>query len=494
MCGIVGYISNNDKLHSDAKDHFMRYALALDTLRGEDSTGLITLNKRFTVRTMKTLMPGDKFVHSNEYLKKYRPGWAQIGHNRAATRGSVVVDNAHPFIFGPITLVHNGTLQQDGQSLPTYDHKLPVDSMQLAHALSQCEPKEAQDMLSKVHGSFALVWSDSRDESVNMARNSERPMHFTYNSARDVLWFMSDGLHLHSINKSFGNNTCRGTAIYEMDRFKIMKFHKGKMQPEVLPFAPFTKPAPAVQKGKVYAGTTKATSTGGSALEKAAKRWEAQLKKRVEKATGGGTQPETDGCTPSSHKVKIAGKLRKVPLPMQDYLWQEMRLGVEDFLQFTPEDAVELRDGTYLVKGTMLHKEWGDTPWPMTVYNVAKVQYNAYKDYDWVVNPVGMCPGHEYDQKHAAVMGVLVHCDWKNHEKNTRESDESETEGDTWVQGPDGLMPAWRLESLLHGGCVNCGADIDEDDVEECLEVNDNQNLICPDCVTEFFKNEQARH
>ena len=73
MCGIVGYISQNDKLYEGPKDHFMRYALALDTLRGEDSTGVMTLSKGFELKMMKSMLPGDAYVHSADYKKNYRP-------------------------------------------------------------------------------------------------------------------------------------------------------------------------------------------------------------------------------------------------------------------------------------------------------------------------------------------------------------------------------------------------------------------------------------
>ena len=483
MCGIVGYISQNDKLYEGPKDHFMRYALALDTLRGEDSTGIITLSKKFTVKTMKTMLPGDAFVHSPEYLKKFKTGWAQIGHNRAATAGKVSIENAHPFTFGDVTLVHNGTLYRGGDSLDTYDKTLDVDSMQIALALSKYPPEKAREVLSQIDGAFALVWSDRRDGSINMARNSERPLHFAFNANKSVLWYMSDGHHLHSINKSFGRHECKGQNVYEMDKMKILKFKKGEMRPEVTSFDPFTR--------TVYQAPTKpaATKSGGqtSALKRASERWDKSL-------NGGSTTKSTSGSTV---KVDLQGRKRKVPLPMQKALLSELSLTPDHLLRFIPDMAMEMDSGRFTVYGQVEHADWGDTPWEMTIYNVPKVQFNAYKRHDWLVRPIGITHPHEFDQKSPAVLGHLVHCDWKGYAEkrkeekaandDDKESDSPTSTGDILVKGPNGSYYEWpKLREMLEDGCINCGMDLTNEEPSECMEVNDGKDLICKGCVKEL--------
>ena len=486
MCGIVGYISNNDKLHLGAKDHFMRYALALDTLRGQDSTGVITLNKRFTVTTLKTLMPGDVFVHSKEYKKRYKSGWAQIGHNRAATRGSIDVDNAHPFTFGDVTMVHNGTLTNGGRNMTTYDSTIgEVDSMQIAYALSQYPPEKAHLVLEQIDGSFALVWTDRRDESVNMVRNNDRPLHFTFNASKSIMWYMSDGHHLHSINKSFGSSDCKGQGIFEMDKGKILKFRKGTAKPEVIKYNPFVRPRSVYINQDLRTKPT--TPTGGNvkgktALERAGDSWKRSLESNT-------TAKPTNG-NESGSLVVIAGKKRRVPSCMQKVLLSELSLSPDDVVQFTPCEAFSMPNGEYVVHGSMVHPEWGDTPWEMTVHNVKKVQYRAYRSQDWLVRPVGLSPAHTYDKTNSACLGQLVHCDWKSYKAacypETDTASDADTEGDTIVPGPQGRDIRWdRLERLLEGGCINCGADLYKTDVTACVEVNNGQDLICGGCVLE---------
>ena len=504
MCGIVGYISNNDKLYEGPKDHFMRYALAIDTLRGEDSTGLITLSKRFTVKTLKTTMPGDRFVHSSDYKKKVKMGWAQVGHNRAATRGRVTLDNAHPFTFNYITLVHNGTLIGGGDSLDTFDKTIgSVDSMQIAFALSKYPPEEAAKVLSMIDGSFALVWTDRRDESVNMARNQDRPLHFTFNAQKSILWYMSDGHHLHSINKSFGAHECRGQSVYEMDRHKILKFQKGCTKPEVIKFNPFVRKVQSYSGNGKWNGnrwvpdtkdTTPSPDNNSSALQRATNTWKRSLESD--------STPTSTGGKESIIKVTLQGRKRKVPSCMQSALAKEMYLSPEDLLQFQVDDAFELPNGNYMVFGTVMHKEWNDTPWDMTIHNVSTVQYRAYKDQDWLVRPIGLCASHSYDRKNSAVLGHLVHCDWTGYQgtcfPKDAASSEDEKEADSiidrshngslLVPGPSGHMIQWsRLHPMLDAGCINCGGDLLEEEVRDLLEVNNGQDLICGPCVKEMM-------
>jgi len=494
MCGIVGYISQNDNIYVEPKLHFMRYALALDTLRGEDSTGIITLSKRFKVNTLKTTIPGDRFVHHKDYQKGLTAGWAKIGHNRAATRGKVNVDNAHPFTFKTVTMVHNGTLRDGGFSLPTYDAKIgEVDSMQIAHALAEHAPEECGKVLSEIHGSYALVWTDTRDESINMVRNSERPLHFTWNNNKDMMWFMSDGHHLHSINKSFGQHACRGGTIFEMDQLKVLKFRKGSAEPEVIKYNPFVPPVTRVMyRNGQTTKTTKGTKTGGknrsatntTAMQRAHQRWA----KSIESS---GTEKKGSGSV-SNVRIRLQGRLRTIPKCMLTSLRSEFCLGPDDLLRFQPEDAVSLENGNYRVSGTVFHKDWMDTPLDMTINEVRKVEYRAYKKDDWLVRPIGVCAANEFDKRHCGMLGMLVHCDWNGYAKAelAKEAVEDKEEEKVMVVGPGGKEVEWpKLKKLLEAGCINCGMDLLNAPVSEMLEVNNGHDLCCKECIQELDAN-----
>lgn len=194
MCGIVGYITTETKTGELDRSRFMRQGLIIDTLRGDDSTGAYgVFHKPDDPYWFKMLGGGGAFVNANEYwenfadVSHYR---SMVGHNRAATMGGVSVDSAHPFVEGPITLVHNGTLVST-YNLPAgsmVDLGLEVDSHAIAKNLAECS---VEDVVSKLNGAFALVWHDSRDDSMNIVRNSKRPLHFGL--GRNTLYFMSEG-------------------------------------------------------------------------------------------------------------------------------------------------------------------------------------------------------------------------------------------------------------------------------------------------------------
>ena len=165
MCGIVGFITTESKKGEQERSKFLKQALVIDTLRGDDSTGVFMVGHTpefddGTPYWYKQLGTGAEFVDSKEYwehcydVSSYR---AAVGHNRAATVGGVDVDNAHPFQEGPITLVHNGTLIST-QGLPNPLAGLPdvsVDSHAICHNLAK-HPVET--VVAKLHGAFALVW------------------------------------------------------------------------------------------------------------------------------------------------------------------------------------------------------------------------------------------------------------------------------------------------------------------------------------------------
>jgi hypothetical protein len=200
MCGIVGFITNATKVSEMDRSRFLKQALIIDTLRGDDSTGVFGVGHEpmfddGSAYWFKQLGGGEAFTDTKEYwenfvdVSNYR---CVVGHNRAATIGGVTADTAHPFQEGPITLVHNGTLTST-HGMPNPMAGLPdveVDSHAICHNLAL---HSVDEVVSTLHGAFALVWHDARDDSVNIVRNSKRPLHFGMNKQGNTLYFMSEG-------------------------------------------------------------------------------------------------------------------------------------------------------------------------------------------------------------------------------------------------------------------------------------------------------------
>lgn len=488
MCGIIGYISLDDDVHAGAKRHFADYALMLDTLRGADSTGIIRVNNEFDIQTLHTTAAGRDYVATDEYDEwmNEQTSWAFVGHNRAATAGSVKIENAHPFTFGDVTMVHNGTLTNQGRSVPNFDESLEVDSMQIARALSEVGPdhKSVGELLGKIDGSYALVWVDRRDDSINMCRNSSRPLHFAFNRDKDIMWFMSDGTHLKAITKSLGRDKSAIDTIYSMDKNKLLKFKKGEMQPEVTDFAPFVAPVYQynTRSSAVHGGAITTDKERGSALMRAAERWGAGL-------TGGRTRSTRDG------KCLIGSERRRVPENHSRMLQDHYELKVDELVEFEPHDWMELDDKKCVVSGTFVHPDWVASEWPCTLYNVPLVICQAYGDRNWAVRAKGvsasMTPFHSQDI--VALLGELYSHDGKsffpNWEDDTPDATETEQRDTGLVEGPDGrLMERGLLLGLLSQGCIQCGSPITWEERTSCLEVNEGRDVLCPDCHTEWCK------
>ena len=175
MCGLVGLISRRTGGFWSKDLDTMEQMLLIDSLRGKDSTGAFTVYKNKQSEIIKVAShPMHLFACGawGEFRNRaVQRGKIIIGHNRAATRGAVRTENAHPFVEDNIILVHNGTL---------YDHtnltkaKVEVDSNAIAHALSGgADPKE---VLPTIRGAFALIWYDTDKEKLYAIRNEQRPL------------------------------------------------------------------------------------------------------------------------------------------------------------------------------------------------------------------------------------------------------------------------------------------------------------------------------
>lgn len=175
MCGIVGMVSKwSNGFTSSEADIFTRM-LFLDTLRGWDSTGVFGVDKFGNVDIVKAAISGPDFIRTREHedflRKSVRAGTFMVGHNRAATKGTINDENAHPFyVDDKIILVQNGTMRGDHKKFAEVD----VDSHALAHLLAKED--DVTKALKQVNAAYALVWYNTATESMNIIRNKERPL------------------------------------------------------------------------------------------------------------------------------------------------------------------------------------------------------------------------------------------------------------------------------------------------------------------------------
>jgi predicted glutamine amidotransferase len=180
MCGLVAFITKNSHgLTKDQVDAFDNL-LFIDALRGMDSTGVFMVERNGDMELAKEATPSFVYRSTPEYKAlmqtAYRSGRALVGHNRAATRGVITDQNAHPFVVDDrITLVHNGTLYGDFKKLTT--ENVDVDSHAIAHKIHECGD-DVEAALQQIDGAYALIWHDFKNNTLNFIRNEQRPLHY----------------------------------------------------------------------------------------------------------------------------------------------------------------------------------------------------------------------------------------------------------------------------------------------------------------------------
>ena len=185
MCGIVSMFSQEKAYNKDVRSFFTQL-LAVNTVRGVHSTGMAFGNDR-EANVLKKTMAGWDFIETgafNRVMTNHQKYKFMIGHNRAATQGSVNLDNAHPFQHGRITGVHNGTLT----NYRSLDNKASfnTDSEYIFHKLNQDEGN-AGKVSPKLQGAYNLLWHDTKDNTVHSLRNTLRPYSYAKIKGKDIV-------------------------------------------------------------------------------------------------------------------------------------------------------------------------------------------------------------------------------------------------------------------------------------------------------------------
>lgn len=212
FCGIVGF-SSKKKSNPDKLALLM---LHNSLKRGEDNTGVYTPEDGVCKSTK----------NATEFLSEYDMPRTNlfIGHVRKSSVGSKIVQNAHPFEFDNIVLVHNGTLNNHWQMLREagIDQKeFNTDTQVLAKLLDNDSKKEQKvfSTLSEYQGFAALLFTDKRQPEILYAyRNSDRPLfHGLYEGS----------LYISSLKESLEIIKC--TDIDEFPPYYLHTIKNGKV-------------------------------------------------------------------------------------------------------------------------------------------------------------------------------------------------------------------------------------------------------------------------
>jgi hypothetical protein len=180
MCGLLGLISRQQGGFFSRDLDMLEWMSIINTIRGKDSTGFFTAYRNKQAEVIKIGTHPFNLFQCKEWgafrNSVTNRGKFVVCHNRAATRGKVSTENAHPFVENNIILAHNGTLWN--HSNLSKDKEVEVDSHAIAIALAE---KPASEVLPTIDGAFALIWYNTETEKLYAARNDERPLSLLIN-------------------------------------------------------------------------------------------------------------------------------------------------------------------------------------------------------------------------------------------------------------------------------------------------------------------------
>lgn len=185
MCGLVGIIHNSPSGFMAKEVDIFEQMLFVDTLRGDDATGVALVSRDQGVRVTKEATTANYFLMDKEWnitrSKAISSGKALLGHNRKATIGKATDENlAHPFVIDDrYVFFHNGTIHCWRGFVSEKDKdKIEMDSQALGYLLTRCEgdKEKLEEALGKVSGAYATVWYDKDLNRIYLLRNKERPL------------------------------------------------------------------------------------------------------------------------------------------------------------------------------------------------------------------------------------------------------------------------------------------------------------------------------
>lgn len=467
MCGIVGFITTEKHKGASDRRKFLENALVAGTVRGDDSTGIFLvkheMKEQETADWYKIAGDGYSMLTAKQYqdLTTYTAitGMrAVIGHNRAATVGSVTADNAHPFQEGPITLVHNGTLHSTyglGKSLHQLkDQGVEVDSHAICHNLA--EAANPKDVIEKLDGAFTLVWHDARNNTINMVRNEKRPIHLLFAKCEDTVLIASEAEMLHWLAKR--NNFAEGTIVYPKPG-ELLTFHPDSLVPEVVSVplhVPTERPASGYGRGWSTAGTTNWRRNSAP--------WEGK-----------------------------DDKLAPLPKVAEEQL---MELDIDGNVHhaFIPTKATEVLGLKYGVVSGFLTTDTGAMPAVVHGVLFDAVKTAAKNEEVWTVRPIAVKSVREKDEDVPVVVCRLVRREWREATKKEKDAKRqtnfasrlgSRTPHE-YVPGPhDEWIPVHEWIANTADGCVQCGVTLCADDAEDIEWVQGKSRAMCPGCVAD---------
>ncbi|MBT2693538.1 glutamine--fructose-6-phosphate transaminase (isomerizing) [Bacillus sp. ISL-55] len=246
MCGIVGYIGNND-----SKEILLKGLEKLE-YRGYDSAGIAVMNEKGVhVFKEKGRIADLRNVVDNDVMAN-----AGIGHTRWATHGPPSKVNAHPHqsSTGRLTLVHNGVIEnydllkreylQNVELKSETDTEIIVQLIELFVKDGLSLEEAFSKTLSLLHGSYALALIDEQNEDTIFVAKNKSPLLVGLGDGFNVV--ASDAMAMIQVTNQYVELMDKEMVIVTKDEVTIKN-----LDGEVISRAPYTAELDAsdIEKG-----------------------------------------------------------------------------------------------------------------------------------------------------------------------------------------------------------------------------------------------------
>lgn len=227
MCGIVGYIGNDD-----VKEILLK-GLEKMEYRGYDSAGIGVRNDR-EVRVFKEK---GRIKDLREKVEGDFDATVGIGHTRWATHGVPNVVNAHPHqsANGRFTLVHNGVIENYEQVRTDFIPEVELVSSTDTEIIVEVIANFVEDgmateeafnkTLNELHGSYALGLLDEEDPDVIYVAKNKSPL--LLGKGEDFNVITSDAMAMLQITNEFVELMDGEIVLLKKDEI-IIKDKEGK--------------------------------------------------------------------------------------------------------------------------------------------------------------------------------------------------------------------------------------------------------------------------
>ncbi|SDP14258.1 glutamine--fructose-6-phosphate transaminase (isomerizing) [Halobacillus aidingensis] len=235
MCGIVGYIGQND-----TKEILLNGLEKLE-YRGYDSAGIATLNEN----GVEVTKVKGRIASLREAVDESVKATHGIGHTRWATHGAPSEENAHPHqsTSGRFTIVHNGVIENyvdvRDEYLSDVEFKSETDTeiiVQLMEVLNNemndvaAAFRKAVELLT---GSYAIAMIDREDHDTIYVAKNKSPLLVGIGDDFNVV--ASDSMAALHVTDQFLELMDKETVIVRRDGVEIQKPDGKKVERE-----PFT--------------------------------------------------------------------------------------------------------------------------------------------------------------------------------------------------------------------------------------------------------------